>query len=58
MIEKGGRRAVFLPQVAPEEGWSRDEMLQHLCAKAGLPEDCYKSGCKFYTFQAIVFKEK
>ena len=58
VIEKGGRRAVFLPQVAPEEEWSRDEMLQHLCAKAGLPEDCYKSGCKFYTFQAIVFKEK
>lgn len=57
VIEKGGRRAVFLPQVAPEEGWSRDEMLEHLCAKAGLPEDCYKSGCKFFTFQAIVFRE-
>jgi len=39
---KEGRSAVFLPQVAPEQGWSRDEMLDHLCKKAGLETDCWK----------------
>lgn len=58
VIKKGSRQAVFLPQVAPEQGWSRDEMLDHLCAKAGLATDCWKSGCDFYTFQADVFGEK
>jgi hypothetical protein len=58
VIKKGPRQAVFLPQVAPEQGWGREEMLGHLCAKAGLPEDCWKSGCAFYTFQADVFSEK
>jgi MEMO1 family protein len=58
VIRKGGRSAVFLPQVAPEQGWSREEMLDHLCQKAGLPADCWRSGCQFLTFRAIVFGEK
>ena len=58
VIQKGGRSAVFLPQVAPEQGWSREEMLGHLCEKAGLDAGCWRSGCKFLTFQAIVFGEK
>ncbi len=58
VIRKGGRSAVFLPQVAPEQGWSREEMLDHLCEKAGLPSDCWRSGCQFLTFRAIVFGEK
>jgi len=57
VIEKDGRRAVFLPQVAPEQGWSRDEMLEHLCLKAGLAADCWQSGAEFFTFQADVFSE-
>ena len=58
LIQKGDRQAVFLPQVAPEEGWGREEMLANLCAKAGMPTDCWKSDCTFYTFQADVFGEK
>ena len=58
VIRKGGRSAVFLPQVAPEQGWSRDEMLGHLCQKAGMSSDCWRSGCQFLTFRAIVFGEK
>jgi AmmeMemoRadiSam system protein A len=57
VIRKGGRSAVFLPQVATEQGWTRDEMLGHLCRKAGLPEDAWRSGAEFYTFQAVVFAE-
>jgi AmmeMemoRadiSam system protein A len=39
IIEKEGRRAVFLPQVALEQHWDREQTLQHLCRKAGLPID-------------------
>lgn len=41
MIELHGRRALFLPQVASEQGWERTTLLQELCAKAGLPPDAY-----------------
>lgn len=58
MLRKDGRSAVFLPQVAPEQGWNRDQMLEHLCRKAGLPGDAWKKGASFHTFQADVFEEK
>ena len=44
--EKGGRSAVFLPQVAPEQGWGRDEMLDNLSRKAGLPPGSWKEGAQ------------
>jgi AmmeMemoRadiSam system protein B/AmmeMemoRadiSam system protein A len=58
LLQKGGRSAVFLPQVATEQGWSRVEMLDHLSMKAGLPAGAWKEGAVFSTFQAIVFSEK
>lgn len=51
------RRAVFLPQVAPEQGWSREEMLRHLAQKAGLGPDDWREGCAFHVFEAQVFGE-
>jgi len=57
MLQKGGRSAVFLPQVATEQGWSRDEMLDHLSMKAGLPAGAWRDKAVFLTFQAIVFSE-
>ena len=57
LLEKAGRRAVFLPQVAPEQGWNRDELLAQLCAKGGLPGDCWRSGARLSTFEAEVFRE-
>ena len=57
LIRKEGRSAVFLPQVAPEQGWGRDEMLDHLCLKAGLPRGSWKQGAALSTFQAIIFSE-
>lgn len=57
MMEKEGRSAVFLPSVAVEQGWSRDEMLSHLSVKAGLVPDAWKKNAVFYTFQAIAFSE-
>ncbi len=57
VLKKGGHSAVFLPQVAPEQNWSRDEMLTHLSLKAGLPADAWKQGASFLVFQAEVFGE-
>jgi AMMECR1 domain-containing protein len=48
---------VFLPQVAPEQGWTRDEMLSHLARKAGLPADAWRQGATFEVFTAQVIEE-
>ncbi len=54
-----GRSAVFLPQVAPEQGWDRDTTLRHLCMKAGLNADAWTlPAARFSVFEAIVFSEK
>jgi AmmeMemoRadiSam system protein B/AmmeMemoRadiSam system protein A len=57
VIQKNGRSAVFLPQVATEQGWNLTEMLDNLCLKAGLPTGSWKSGAQFRVFQAEVFSE-
>ena len=58
ILSVGGRRAVFLPQVADETGWSREEMLSALSEKAGLPKSAWRSpAASFMTFQAEVFGE-
>ena len=56
-IFKDGASAVFLPQVAPEQGWNLEQMLTHLCIKAGIPQDSWRSGADFSVFEAIVFSE-
>ncbi len=50
---------VFLPQVAIETNWSKEEFLNELCSqKAGLPSDCWKdSKNNLWTFQADVFNQ-
>ncbi|RJP28577.1 MAG: AmmeMemoRadiSam system protein B [Candidatus Omnitrophota bacterium] len=57
IVEKGGRSALYLPQVALEQGWDVEETLSHLCEKARLDKDAWKSGCTFKTFSAQVFGE-
>jgi AmmeMemoRadiSam system protein A len=56
-LEKDGCFAVFLPQVAPEQGWDLATTLSYLSLKAGLAADAWKDGAKFETFQAEVFHE-
>ncbi|MBM4397835.1 MAG: AmmeMemoRadiSam system protein A, partial [Deltaproteobacteria bacterium] len=58
VLGKGGSRAVFLPQVAPEQGWDLATMLTHLSMKAGLSGGAWKSGAEFQVFQAHVFGEE
>ena len=57
ILQKDGRGATFLPQVAPDQGWDRDEMLNHLSRKAGLSTDAWKQGATFLTYTAQVFSE-
>ena len=57
VLVKDGHSAVFLPQVATEQKWNREEMLDNLCAKAGLPPGSWKQGAQLSTFQAVVFSE-
>jgi MEMO1 family protein len=57
LLQKDRRSAVFLPQVAVEEHWTRDQMLDNLCLKGGLPEGCWRTGARLSTFQADVFRE-
>ena len=56
-LEKNGRFAVFLPQVAPEQGWDLPTTLSYLAQKAGLASDAWREGAQFETFQAEVFHE-
>lgn len=56
LLQAQGRQAVFLPQVALEQGWDREEMLRHLCIKAGLSEDAWQDA-NLFVFTAQVFRE-
>lgn len=58
LLKRSGRSAVFLPQVAPEQGWTRNEMLDNLCRKAAMASDCWQQGAEFQTFQALIFSEQ
>ncbi len=60
LIRSGLRSGVFLPQVATETGWDREQFLTYLCAhKAGLPPDAWKDpNTEIYVFSAEVFAEK
>ena len=59
-IKKGFRTGCFLPQVAIETGWSKEEFLSHCCSsKAGLTPDAWKQeDVEIYTFTAEIIEEK
>lgn len=57
IIQQGYHSGVFLPQVAVETGWSKEEFLSQLCTqKAGLSPRCYtEKNTKIQVFSAQVF---
>jgi AmmeMemoRadiSam system protein A len=57
VLQKSGHRSVFLPQVAEELGWDRDQTLTELSLKAGLPADAWKHGATFAVFEAEAIHE-
>jgi AmmeMemoRadiSam system protein A len=56
-IKKGCTGGCFLPQVATEAGWSKEEFLSYCCShKAGLRPDAWKDPrTEVYLFTADVF---
>ncbi len=61
IITRGSsNQGVFLPQVAAETKWSKEQFLSELCSqKAGLPKDCWKDPLtKMDVFTADVFSQK
>lgn len=56
MIKSGRHSGCFLPQVATETGWNKEEFLSQLCAgKAGLPADAWKmEDVEIYAFTAEI----
>ena len=56
-IKRGYASGCFLPQVATETGWSKEEFLSYCCAhKAGLPADAWKDPkTDVFLFSAEVF---
>jgi len=59
LVRDAYRSGVYLPQVATETGWSRDEFMNSLCGqKAGMDSGAWKNGkCDIYIFSAEVFGE-
>ncbi len=60
IVKKAMRQGVYLPQVADETGWNKEEFLSSLCFdKAGLEPDAWKNPeTELFTFCAEVFNEK
>ena len=53
-----GRRGLFLPQVPVEQGWDKEEYLDHLCMKAGLPPGTWRrEGARIETFTGEAWRE-
>jgi len=59
-IKQGQRGGCFLPQVATDTGWSKEEFLSECCAgKAGLgPEAWRDPRTEVYLFTAEILEEK
>lgn len=57
VLEKDGHRALFLPQVPGEQGWTLEQTLEALARKAGLSSGAWREGARFSVFSGQVFKE-
>ncbi|MEI6084076.1 MAG: AmmeMemoRadiSam system protein A [Verrucomicrobiota bacterium] len=58
IIQRGMRRALLLPKVAQEYGWSAEQVLACVCQKAGLPADAWREPeTRFQVFTAFDFGE-
>ena len=58
LIVNGNQSGVFLPQVATENNWTREQFLENVCGKAGLPVSALKDpNTRLYIFTADVFRE-
>ena len=58
VVRHDERSALFLPQVATDQGWDRETLLRQLCRKAGLPPDAWRHPeCRLFVFEAETYTE-
>jgi AmmeMemoRadiSam system protein A len=58
ILRCGEASGLLLPQVASENGWARDTLLEMVCRKAGLPEGSWRrEDAELLAFTATVFGE-
>jgi AmmeMemoRadiSam system protein A len=58
VIRHEGRSALFLPQVAAEQGWDREALLRQLCRKAGLPANAWRDPrSQLFVFETETYEE-
>jgi AMMECR1 domain-containing protein len=58
VLERRGRKAVFLPQVPLEQHWTLPETLEALARKAGLEQgEWRRAGTRLSVFLGQVFRE-
>jgi len=58
MIQRGAFAGLLLPQVPGDWGWNRDQYLDALCQKAGLPDGTWhEPGTTLSAFEAEVWEE-
>jgi AmmeMemoRadiSam system protein B/AmmeMemoRadiSam system protein A len=57
-IIKSWKSGLLLPQVATDNNWDKEEFLENVCYKAGLPKEAWKDkDAVLYRFSADVFHE-
>lgn len=58
VLRLGYNSGLFLPQVASEQGWDRQTLLEQIGRKAGLSTDAYKDPrAEIYIFKGMVIEE-
>ncbi len=55
ILMKNNKSALFLPEVATEQGWDLETTLINLCQKAGLNHYDWMENARFETFQSFHF---
>lgn len=59
ILEENGQRGLLLPQVPVEHGMTKEQYLDSICRKTGIPQDTWKKKkLNMYLFTAEVFDEK
>lgn len=59
IMECDRRSGLLLPNVATEQGFAKEEFLEALCEKAGLPRGCWKRGdASVQKFETQIFREE
>ncbi len=59
IVERIPRVGLLLPEVATEQGWGVDQMLEATCWKAGLPGDAWQDpGTRVFAFRTAHISER